>query len=126
MTQLQITPHFKDYEFMSRDGVLVPMEYRWNMIIVARQLEKIRSQLAEPVYINSGYRSNQHNKNVGGASRSYHLYAMAVDIRCSAAKPKDVYKVILSLMDSGDIVAGGLKMYDTFVHYDIRGVKTLF
>ena len=36
----------------------------------------------EPIIINSGYRSPQVNKAVGGASNSNHLTGCAVDIRC--------------------------------------------
>ena len=36
----------------------------------------------DPIIINSGYRSPQVNKAVGGASTSNHLTGCAVDIRC--------------------------------------------
>ena len=36
----------------------------------------------DPIIINSGYRSPQVNKAVGGASNSNHLTGCAVDIRC--------------------------------------------
>lgn len=125
-TVMQLTPHFKDYEFWCKDGTPVPEVYRKNMVSLAEQLEIIRSVLNEPIYINSAYRTVNHNMAVGGASRSFHLFCMASDIRCHQATPAQVYKVVLKLMDEGKIVAGGLKQYKGFVHYDIRGKRTLF
>ena len=126
MTVQQITPHFKDYEFACKDGTLVPRELRPNMLRLAENLEVIRRELAEPVYINSAYRTVAHNMAVGGAARSYHLSCMAADIHCKGATPHQVFNTILHLMANGKIEQGGLKCYKSFVHYDIRGTKTLF
>lgn len=126
MTVQQITPHFKDYEFACKDGTLVPTHLRSNMVQLANNLERIRRELAEPVYINSAYRTVTHNMAVGGAARSYHLRCMAADIHCTGATPQQVFNTVLYLMDTGQIAQGGLKCYKTFVHYDIRGIKTLF
>lgn len=43
-------------------------------------LQPIRDQLGKPLIINSGYRSKEVNKLVGGAKNSYHLKGMAADI----------------------------------------------
>lgn len=126
MTVQQITPHFKDYEFACKDGTLVPKYLRPNMFRMAENLEVIRRELAEPIYINSAYRTVSHNMAVGGASRSYHLQCKAADIHCKGATPHQVFNAILHLMTSGKIDQGGLKEYASFVHYDIRGTKTLF
>ena len=126
MTVQQITPHFKDYEFMCKDGTLVPARLRPNMIKLAEQLERIRRELNEPLYINSAYRTVPHNMAVGGAARSYHLKCMAADVHCKDATPQQVFNTILYLMDTRQIMQGGLKCYKGFVHYDIRGTKTLF
>ena len=44
--------------------------------------EKIKNKNDEPIIINSGYRSPQVNKAVGGAQNSNHLTGCAADIRC--------------------------------------------
>ena len=49
----------------------------------------------EPIIINSGYRSPQVNKAVGGASNSNHLTGCAVDIRCLGIEQALRYAVIL-------------------------------
>ena len=48
-----------------------------------------------PIIINSGYRSPQLNKKVGGVSTSNHVTGCAVDIRCSGAEQAIDYAFIL-------------------------------
>ncbi len=71
-----LSPHFKLKEFASKDGcdtVLVSDE-------LLTMLERLRSYLNGTITINSGYRSVSHNKKVGGAASSQHLFGTAADI----------------------------------------------
>ena len=54
----------------------------------------------EPIIINSGYRSPELNKKVGGAPTSNHLTGCAVDIRVAGIEQAMRYAVIL--MDYAD------------------------
>lgn len=54
-------------------------------------LQPLRNYLAKPITINSGYRSIQVNKAVGGVSNSQHIAGCATDIRIS---PMDMVKVM--------------------------------
>ena len=56
--------------------------------------EKIKNK-DEPIVINSGYRSPQVNKAVGGATGSNHLTGCAVDIRCKGIEQALRYAFIL-------------------------------
>ena len=49
----------------------------------------------EPIVINSGYRSPQLNRKVGGAANSNHLTGCAADIRTSGYEQAIVYAAIL-------------------------------
>ena len=56
--------------------------------------EKIKNK-DEPIVINSGYRSPQVNRAVGGAPGSNHLTGCAVDIRCTGIEQAIRYAFIL-------------------------------
>jgi hypothetical protein len=49
----------------------------------------------EPIIINSGYRSPQLNRKIGGAPNSNHLTGCAVDIRTSGMEQAICYAAIL-------------------------------
>jgi uncharacterized protein YcbK (DUF882 family) len=117
-----LTRNFNLSEFSSR-GQPVPPEYLCNVRVLATNLQVIRARIGQPLVIISGYRSPAHNTAVGGATNSYHLSAQAADIRCGGLSPVELRQVILDLIESGEIMQGGLGLYDTFVHYDIRGTK---
>ena len=48
-------------------------------------LQPLRDYLGEPVIINSGYRSPELNKKVGGEKESQHLKGEAADINCKGS-----------------------------------------
>ena len=52
-----------------------------NLKHVCTWLEVLRERSGGPVVINSGYRSQQLNRKIGGAPNSNHLTGCAVDIR---------------------------------------------
>ena len=62
--------------------------------------EKIKNKNDEPIIINSGYRSPQVNKAVGGASNSNHLTGCAVDIRCAGIE--QALRYATTLLDISD------------------------
>ena len=118
---MELTEHFSKAEFNSKDGAGMPQEAWVNIKILAKQLEALRSVLNAPIHITSAYRSELHNKAIGGKLNSQHLLGKAADIQVKGKSPKQVHKAIVKLIKDGKILEGGLGLYDTFVHYDIRG-----
>ena len=117
----QLTPHFHISEFACKDGNAVPAHLLSNVRALAVNLEVIRAYFGVPVIINSGYRSIEYNRKVGGAVGSQHLLANASDIVIKGVSPFFLFKTIRELMKSGKIEAGAVILYNTFVHYDRRG-----
>lgn len=119
----QITSNFSKEEFNSKDGATMPDDVFCNIVKLANQLQILRNHIGKPIVINSGYRSPSHNKNVGGAKNSQHVLGKAADIRIAGMTSREVYNTIEKLINSGDMLQGGLGYYPNFVHYDIRKNK---
>lgn len=121
---MKITDNFSRKEFDCKDGTNVPKELLDNLKLLCNNLEVLRNELKAPVSITgSGYRTESHNKKVGGAKNSQHLYAKAADINVKGYTPKEVFDTIEKLIGLGKMKQGGLGLYKTFVHYDVRGTK---
>ena len=118
-----LTKNFNKREFDSKDGAEIPDEVLQNVKELATNLQVLRDELKAPITINSGYRSPSHNARVGGAKRSQHLLGTASDIVVSGHTPQEVAIVIEELIRKGKMKQGGLKAYNSFTHYDIRGVR---
>jgi hypothetical protein len=54
-----------------------------NLTYLAKKLDQARVKLGEPIIINSGYRSPEVNKLVGGSANSQHMKGQAADMVCS-------------------------------------------
>jgi uncharacterized protein YcbK (DUF882 family) len=119
----KITDNFYLEEFDCRDGTQVPEEYVINIVRLAKNLQQLRQHLDLPVQILSGYRSPEHNERVKGVKNSQHLLGKAADIHVLKTRPLMVFKTIENLIATGIMEEGGLGLYKTFVHYDIRGYK---
>lgn len=115
---MQLTKNFNLQEFKCKDGSLVPHYYVSNVMYLAIQLQKIHDLFnLDWLRINSGYRTESHNKNVGGSKNSFHLYAKAVDISQQCINVKKFHSLLLEAVKLGFIPDGEILLYDTFVHY---------
>jgi len=66
-----------------------------NLKRVCEWLEVLRKRYGGPIVINSGYRSPQLNKKIGGVPTSNHLTGCAVDIRVENMEQLIRYAAIL-------------------------------
>lgn len=116
----QLTRNFHSKEFDCKDGTKVPEEFKNNLIKLAVNLQVLRDDFGSALVISSGYRTPKYNKRVGGATLSQHLTASASDLSQNKETPLELYKRIEKLIKQGKMHNGGLGLYNTFVHYDIR------
>jgi uncharacterized protein YcbK (DUF882 family) len=129
---MKLSKNFDLKEFESNDGSSTPFEVTVNLKELAINLQVLRDKIQEPMIINSGYRSPKHNKAIGGAHKfvdgkrvetSQHVLGTAADIKVKGMRPKEIHAIIENLIKEGKMKQGGLGLYSTFVHYDIRGTK---
>lgn len=113
-----ISNNFKVKEFASKDG--------FNVAFISDELvnivQNIRDHFGKPLVINSGFRSQAHNKKVKGAKNSMHLYGTAADIHINGVQPIEIAKYAETLFKKLGI-NGGIGLYQSFVHVDVRKVK---
>ncbi len=118
---MQITKNFKLDEFTCRDGSTVPDEYLSNVKKLCENLQILREELGCPIIVISGYRSLEYNTKIKGAKRSQHLTASAADIVVPGMTSLEVRDTIIKLIKKNKMCKGGVGIYPTFTHYDIRG-----
>ena len=112
----KLSDHFTVREFACSDGsdaVFVSPE-------LVTVLEKIRVHFGKPVHINSAYRTPAKNKAVGGAAQSQHMYGLAADIHIDGLTPKEIAAYAEKLLPG----TGGIGIYKSFCHVDVRKVKS--
>jgi len=118
---MKLTENFALSEFRCKDGSDVPEELLDNVKLLAENLQKLRDRLGVPIRIVSGYRSPEYNKKCGGVKSSQHLLATAADIRAKNHASSDLQGIIIGMIKDGELHQGGVGVYPTFVHYDVRG-----
>lgn len=107
-----LSVNFQVKEFACKDGsdgILIDTE-------LVKVLQRIRDHFKKAVVINSAYRNASYNKKVGGVSNSQHTKGTAADIKVIGYSPKVVAEFIESIMPD----KGGIGLYSSFVHVDVR------
>jgi Uncharacterized protein conserved in bacteria len=78
--------------------------------LCVRVLQPLREAYRKPMYINSGYRSSELNKRVGGVATSQHLKGEAADVRVD--DPRKLLTALLEFRLDFDQAI----LYNTFLH----------
>ena len=118
---MQLTANFKLSEFRCKDGTDVPEELIDHVQLLCENLQVLRDHIGKPIRVISGYRSPKYNRRIGGAKKSQHMLAKAADIKVKGMKPAEIKSVIVKLIKEGKMMPGGVGLYTTFTHYDVRG-----
>ena len=108
---------FQKKEFQCRCGCNTHFEMDYQLISA---LDWLRELMGVPFAVVSGFRCPEHNRKVGGASRSFHTTGQAADITVSR-------KSLLSLIYQVAIVSGkfnGIGVKESnFIHFDTGNRK---
>lgn len=84
-------------------------------------LEVLRGCVGRPLTINSGFRCVTHNKSIGGAQRSQHIYGTAADVKTPKGfSDKQFYDIACSLTNGDKLLFGGVGIYNGRIHVDVR------
>ena len=113
---VRLSKNFTVKEFACSDGT----DTVFISLTLVNLLQKIRDHFGKAVIINSAYRTEAHNKSIGGATYSQHKYGLAADIHINGVTPKEIASYVETLMPS----SGGIGIYKSFVHVDVRQVKS--
>ena len=114
------TKNFKVSEFACKHCGKNEIDQR-----VLNMCQEIRDYLNVPVKINSGYRCETHNKNVGGVKGSKHTKGFAADLSCELGAKK-LFEAVQDLHDN----KGKLQdlsyciKYKNFIHIDCGGKRS--
>lgn len=129
MTRHRLSAHFVVEEFDCHDGTLVSSrDYNGLAYLCKTYLEPLRKKFG-PVTVHSGFRTVTYNRSVGGAPNSFHIYTQhdgndqAADVSCPKGTSADWHALLNAIRNTKRKGKGGLGLYRTFVHVDIRDYK---
>lgn len=117
--------HLTWEELACHDGTPYPLEWREDRAVkLARVFEVIRAYYYVPLVINSAYRTKTYNDSIGGAPKSQHLEGLALDIQSPRNVPVREFCHVVSRMAHSSLKdIGGIGLYNTFIHVDLRPRK---
>ncbi|MBF8660489.1 D-Ala-D-Ala carboxypeptidase family metallohydrolase [Pseudomonas putida] len=118
-----LTPHFTLYEMTvsqvaARNNVdnTPSQSIIDNLRLLCETLEQVRALWNAPIVISSGYRSEQVNRLLGGASNSQHMQGLAADFTVVERSPRDtVHRISTSPIAFDQLILE----YDRWVHLSV-------
>jgi|TARA_R100001369_G_scaffold5134_1_gene14668 uncharacterized protein YcbK (DUF882 family) len=119
---MKLTKNFSLEEFECKCGCKMPEFVKKNVTELAENLQVLRN-LVGRLDLTNAYRCKRHNADVGGSTNSQHLVGKAADVKSKTIKPKDMAQIVADLMKNEIFELGGIGIYNTFTHIDIRGVR---
>lgn len=109
---LQASKNFKVIEFKSRDYPMVVLSTE-----LINKLQILRDKVGGPINVNSGFRSAEHNRSVGGSLNSAHLIGAGADIWTPKLSTMQLARLIQKTF--GKEVAIGAHPDFAYVHFDV-------
>ena len=112
-----ISKHFSRHEFRCKCSNNCGFEAV--DIELIKILEKVRAHFGEPIIVHCGCRCIQHNRSIGSKDTSKHTKGIACDFHIKGILPDIINAYLEAIMADW----GGLGVYDTFNHIDVRSTK---
>tara|TARA_R110000782_G_scaffold201357_1_gene290082 strand:+ start:87 stop:473 length:387 start_codon:yes stop_codon:yes gene_type:complete len=119
---MQLTSNFSLEEFECKCGCEMPEFVKKNIIELAENLQVLRDAVGR-LDLTNAYRCKYHNADVGGSINSQHLKGKAADIKSKTLSPNEIAVRTNDLMKNELFKLGGIGIYNTFTHVDIRGTR---
>lgn len=119
---MRLTKNFSLEEFECKCGCKMPADIEENIKELADNLQALRDVIGR-IDLTNAYRCKEHNADVGGAIDSQHIKGKAADIKSNALSPSEIASIVEDLMKNEKFKTGGIGIYNTFTHVDIRGVR---
>lgn len=83
-------------------------------------IDDLRHECGFPFTITSGYRTKEHNDNIGGAKNSQHLFGRAADIQASGSSAQKIVALAREFGFTGVGVAQKGPHSKRFIHLDTK------
>ena len=119
---MKITENFNLEEFSCNCGCKMPDFVESNVKELAENLQLLRDIIGQ-INLTNAYRCEKHNAKVGGSVKSQHLVGKAADVQSKIFNPAQISLIVTNLMDAKLFDLGGVGLYDSFTHVDIRGTE---
>lgn len=106
--------NFQVKEFACKDGsdaILIDAE-------LVEKLQAMRERIGRALIVNSGYRTPEYNKKVGGVDNSQHCQGKAADVTANGIKPDVLFEI------AKQVGFRGIGLYNWGVHVDTREKKS--
>lgn len=111
VSRMTLHEHFRRREFACNCGCGFDTVDAETLEVLA----SVRKHFRKPVYITSGARCAEHNRDVGGAPNSQHLYGRAADIKVDETDADTVQDWL-----EAEYPWLSVGRYLTFTHLDTR------
>ncbi len=114
----------KALEFKIDNRILID-QYKKNITYLCQSVvDLIRIKVNRPLYLSSGYRTQEVNSLAGGSSTSAHVYGFAVDIKLkNKQEGEGLYGQILAMVENGELLSIDQVILNTeklYLHVGIR------
>ena len=129
-----MTPHFSARELTrsgaaSRLGICNQPNDRQLAslkLLAENVLEPVRRHFGAPVFVSSGYRSEELNMAIGGSNRSQHCYGQAADLYVFQVSNLEVCRFIAATQRFDQLIAEYATAFDPYsgwVHVSYTGSR---